>query len=442
MTHRAPCGATVTDQADHGREETKHAPARGLATDAGTLTTDLDNRRDRMVLLIVAAAMVVLIAYQAYRWPLGINSAATSPTYSDTPFALQATKYVLLALLGTLLLIAMRRRVADALSVSLAVLCAYLVLRTAFYPDWSVALDFAAPIVVTLPFVLAPIPLPVWSRVLRVSVVAFVYVNTVAIVVQVVAYAGWDRVPALSYRGGLLRFGGLWDDPNSSGIASALIIVALASGALRFPLRTKTILIALAAVAVVLSVSLSAVLALVVGLAYLVRRWWVRVALLASSAAAAALFLWGGVNPSIQSRVGEILDSKRSSALGRLQNTWPATDFPVSIVGDPSLGGSIENTMSGTAALFGWIGLALLAFWMLIVWRDTGRTMRAVLIAAFGAAMAVPILTTFPLGTILIVAACLAARDHQAVADPATAQPPRWVREIPRPGKKTRAPDA
>jgi len=371
------------------------------------------------VLLLGLVAGVLLLG-EAYRWPLMVNSSAVSPGYADTPFALQAPKYVALLLVAIALALLLRRVVLDRVSISLGALALYMLIRIACYREWGEwhgALDYAAPLIAAVPFVLLLKPTVVVIRVARAAVVVFVLLNAAAIAVQMVAYAGWGRVPALSYAGGLVRFGGIWDDPNASGVTCALVIVGALAGLLNLSRRYAVAILVLASAELIVSVSLSGVLALAVGLFYLIRRAGLRLAIVLMTAAGTGILFSGWINPSTAGRLGEVVNAKRLSALERLAHVWPAFRLPWVFIGSPSLGGSDEIAVVAIIPWFGLVGLGALLAWVLIVWRASPRDARAVLLAAGAASLALPLLSIFPIGTALVIFGSLAARRIAAQYD-------------------------
>ncbi len=98
----------------------------------------------------------------------------------------------------------------------------------------------------------------------------FVVFNTVSNVVQMLLYAAIGRLPFNGYPGSLVRFGGLWDDPNQAAMVSALVIVGAVAISRRTGSTLNRWLMAAALFNVIVSVSYSATVGLVVGLGVVV----------------------------------------------------------------------------------------------------------------------------------------------------------------------------
>lgn len=197
---------------------------------------------DQLVLLFLYSTQI----YYGYRYALQYNSTETSPTYADTPMAFQAGKYVLFALwlgLAGLTLLFQRRTPSPRRShapfflllfaalfvhAGAMALGRYLTLQEV---DRTYLLTFC--FLPYLPFFclsnLARRPRAMLGRFLELSVLYHAAYSAVAIGL----FLAVGRLPALAYAGGLVRFGGGWDDPNGFGLFSGLIILLLLANPFR-----------------------------------------------------------------------------------------------------------------------------------------------------------------------------------------------------------------
>lgn len=369
---------------------------------------------ERWLLFLVATT---LLLYQAFRWPLRMNTSLAGEGYTATPFTVQAGKYLLLLFLAGLLACVARRVILDGVSIALTALAAWFVVRTALYEgDWRFAADVAAPLVIALPFVLQLSPGRWLWRMVRGFVIAFTFVNGAVVVSQVVALLAFGRLPGLSWQSGILRFGGLWDDPNSSAAACALVILALASNLLNVGQRLRVGMVVICALCIVAALSASGTLVLVAGLFALVRSLRAKVAIALGAAIAAATLIllptkWFGPV------VGHWLSGKRASGMSRIEDPLPTVRFPDLLFGDLGLNGSSETYATSVVSLFGVVGLALFIAWVVQVWRRSAAGPRALIVGALIGSLIVPFPATFPLGTALVILASLGARSPAGVPD-------------------------
>ena len=169
--------------------------------------------------------LILCTVYQSYRYPLQINSAGTSPTYSDTPFVLQAGKFIL----------------AFPLLFLAAVRCVH---KTAPLKQWLIVLGVLFLSIYSLSKVLGDsnptyLDLSFWLLFSLFSVLAIdaVDISTIdhylrylliyalgSTLIEVALFVAFGRLPALAFEGTyLVRFGGFLDDPN--GFAAVLFLL-------------------------------------------------------------------------------------------------------------------------------------------------------------------------------------------------------------------------
>jgi hypothetical protein len=190
-------------------------------------------RRVQPMEMIFLVFLVISQVYYGYRYIMQYGAEGTSQTYQDTPFIYQATKYLLAGILfiasSVILAARYRARVsitngANLFLIALGGFCAYsMVVDLTMIGDDSTAFGHTAflkgfffiPLLALLPYHYRG----------RKSLMAYFSVvvvfglmyHVIYSVVQIVWYFAFGRVPALGYLGGLVRFGGGWDDPNGFG---------------------------------------------------------------------------------------------------------------------------------------------------------------------------------------------------------------------------------
>ncbi len=361
------------------------------------------------------ATLALCLVYDAYRYPFRINSTLT-PGYSNTPFALQAGKYVLLATICIALLLWARHPLALP-DILLVLACGWIGARSLAAVAAShktESFDVAAPFVFGA-FVAVLLPPLRVGRLAYLAAAAAVVVHAVVNVIEINLWAFTGLLPGLSSPGDALkRFGGLWDDPNSVAVFSALVIVFLVSRR-----SYAWWLIGLAAFNILVSISYSGIAALVVGLWVLLlsRRTKLALALLpVIVGAAVAVFLFPFEHiPG----AGSWLAAKQDSALLRVhKSTLPTPDSWLFGSAVPNLSESSVAALVNTAGL---ISLCLVVAWLVVCVRQTPATNREwlipILVAFVVTSQLVPYIGVFPLGTLFPIVLSLAARRHAAAKE-------------------------
>lgn len=192
-------------------------------------------RRAGLGLADLAFGSLILLAfyYLAYRYPLQIGSSLTSPTYTDTPPALQTGKYVLIV--AILLIVAtaaavrgpLGERTRDAHPLSswaLLLLSVFAILKGLFAGSVD---QIIVGLVSLVPVVLSSLSARrnVDGRRLAVAVVIYAVISVVVDAVQFVLYRVQGRLPSLGYEGSIsVRFGAVLDDPNGYALIVALAV--------------------------------------------------------------------------------------------------------------------------------------------------------------------------------------------------------------------------
>jgi hypothetical protein len=342
---------------------------------------DAATRVERVVTIIVAITFIGANVYYFHRWAFRFSSANTSSTYTDTPDAWKLGKYVLMALvivgLWTWLVLRAgigRQHLSRLLDRGVRWPLAFFLYAGTVTAMGLTQADearqllpwfFFLPVVLAIPVVwTGRPPFDVWRK-FGIGLVAY---HVMFLTLQVVGYFVFDKVPALSYRGGLLRFGGGLDDPN--GFAMLVVLPLLLTVTLWRSFSRTLFAAAVAAMFLVMLVvpsSFSALIGCVAGLASLaviMRRPRILLDVVAgvSVAVFAALLV-----PYVR----DTLSRKSESARGRFDFDGSGTgngigdyisDLTVAgfLFGSPNSRLSSENAYVLAFSAFGVIGLGLL----------------------------------------------------------------------------------
>lgn len=230
----------------------------GLARAQGVMRTE---GADRAASRLLAIVLILVLYYLSYRYPLQINSSLTSPSYSDTPAALQATKYALYAALAAAVAlyfaVSRSRVIFERVPVPSGIVLATIVVT--LWPVTQAVLFQRSDLIETGIFFLVPaIMLLAAPSIdvlpLRRILMAFVVVAVLVNIVQIALYLVEGRLPALAYAGTIsIRFGSLWDDPNGFAVAIAYLL-PIAAGAFRV-LRVPLVILLLGSLVISQSVT-------------------------------------------------------------------------------------------------------------------------------------------------------------------------------------------
>jgi hypothetical protein len=390
----------------------------------------------------------VAVLYDIYRYPFRINDSSTSSTYRDTPLTLQAGKYALLGVLALILLVYAIRNRSDLarprrVDLLLVALGSYAFIRAciAGLSNHSTAsLHVVLPLVCGVPFAVAAAcwvaAVPGRAATFVRAAVAFggavVALHALANIAEIGAWITTGRLPALAKHHGLVRFGGVWDDPNGCAAFSALVVTAILGGALQAGRRLTAIVLAAALFNIVVAWSFSGWLVLLVGLVGVgvPKFGWRRVGgALVLLAATAALFL--GLAAAAGTSVSAAASSKLTSASERLQPAYhyavpnTGTGWLIGLNNPPHLEDAFGSWLSATGA----VGFALLVAWLIdLIWTISRGQRYWLLIAAVGflaASVFVPLFLVFPVGflvLLLVSGASSEAPQEIAARSPASAE--------------------
>ncbi len=409
------------------RLEGKALQARPEAESAGALASARSAiRRLPAVPAVVLAASIVAVLYDAYRYPLRINDAATSPTYRNTPLAYQAGKYVILGALTVALLVVVVRNGRDLARLRsgdllLLALGSYALLRGGIATAQThseTSLRTVLPFVCGVPFALAGAS---WVHARAGRSTSFVKAAVLFGAAVVVLHAGvnlvemalWattGRLPALGYSHGLVRFGGIWDDPNGTAVFSALFITAALAGALSVRRRLALVALAAALLNLVVAWSFSGWLMFAIGVVGVgvPRVGWKKVAAgLAVLAVAVAAVV--GLAALTGTHIGSAASTKLSSARSRLglDHHLVHVHGVVAWLAGAAQPPRVEDAFGTWLSATGVIGLVLLIAWLVVVLRSTVAVGRVwLLVAGLGllaASLFVPLFLIFPVGLLFVI---------------------------------------
>ncbi|MCH2239346.1 MAG: hypothetical protein MK060_15830 [Blastomonas sp.] len=178
-----------------------------------------------------SALFLIAFYYLAYRYPFQIGDENTSPTYGPTPVVIQVAKYVTLS--GTIFLIlnvqSLKFRTSNLLTPLITIFAVFsLLICIIFAPVNFGATTRFFEIGFTMIFAIliasANSRLAINRKFIKILTIFF-WFNVIVYIVQLLLFFLIGRLPALGYEGGNVRFGGVWDDPNSAIIPFLLYTV-------------------------------------------------------------------------------------------------------------------------------------------------------------------------------------------------------------------------
>lgn len=183
----------------------------------------------------LVALLLLDLLYYAYRYPLQVNDSGTSATYRDTPFVLKAADDVLFALLlGVVVLVkaadgSLRLNRRHVFAAGAIVVCFSPVLLGG---GMGAVLQVKGVLLYAgLLAVLSAADAAYLLDLLRRNLVRLFLLLLAVDAIQIALFVAIGRPPALAWstdRSALLsqdvRFGSLWDDPNSFGLFLALFV--------------------------------------------------------------------------------------------------------------------------------------------------------------------------------------------------------------------------
>jgi len=181
------------------------------------------NRGVRICLFLF---LVFSLSYYIYRYPLSYNDTSTSPTYTDTPLIFQIAKYavtgVFILVTGFSLISSHNKIIKDTVNVPLIYslfIFVIFILKIPFAdkgsPSEALKTIFFLPIIGVASLTNVNISVKIFVRIIYI----FLFFHFSFDLFQVGNFFLTSRLPALALPGTFfIRFGGLWDDPNSLAI--------------------------------------------------------------------------------------------------------------------------------------------------------------------------------------------------------------------------------
>lgn len=377
----------------------------------------------------------------------------TSPTYTDTPLSIQLAKYLLYAaIVGAYTVMPLSAAkfqlprykiglwMAIVMAISLVVQAAIVTVITSDLANLWCFL-----------FLSVFIPLMLYPHSFGFSVVSierclrwFVYITTAASIVQVGLFMAIGRLPALGWEGSILiRFGGLWDDPNGFAVFLSFIVpFVFFSGISR---SRKVLLIAINLVSLLATQSFTGIFAfgaslLIVPICLFVKPVAVHQArrlfkLYVWIAFAVMLGLWalkhllGEFNLDLIGVATEYLAQKQGSVEGHKESLDALLNADLqSILGLAPTGFGVESGYAGVLLNYG--AGALLVYALLFA-AIVGRSIRVVranhskpgiavfygaafFLVAYGVAMFnLPLQRVFPVNLLVILFAALVCQTYR-----------------------------
>lgn len=392
-------------------------------------------RRVSAVPALLLSTSAVAALYDSYRYPLRINNATTSPTYRNTPLDLQAGKYVVLAVLALILLgyVIRNRRIfagPRSIEIALGALCGYAFVRAciASLSSHSLAsLEVVLPFVCGAPFVLVA---TLWIIAAPGRAASFirgaarfgggvVLLHAIVNTAEIGAWATTGRLPALAYAHGLVRFGGLWDDPNGTAAFSALVATAVLGGALGVRRRVAAIVLTAALLNLIVAWSFSGWLLFLIGLigVGVPRFGWRRVSgALALLGAAVALVV--GLAAVSGTNIHAAAATKFDSAAQRLHlsHHFAGAGSAVGWLVGMNHPHRFEDAFGTWLSTTGVVGLALFVVWLVAALWSVARCKRYwLLVGGVGFVVAsafVPLFLVFPVGLFFLIAVSAGGAGH------------------------------
>jgi len=168
-------------------------------------------------------ALLLCTVYESYRYPLKLSFSGTSPTYSDTPLAIQIPKFIITLIICLIAIPYISRRSFTFRKWALAVL----VVCMSGYPVFKAVMAESgdkSPYLVAAFWPLAALIVVLSTNAITITALDryFRFVLIYALVstaIEVFLFVATGRLPALAYTDSFsVRFGGFLDDPNAFSV--------------------------------------------------------------------------------------------------------------------------------------------------------------------------------------------------------------------------------
>jgi hypothetical protein len=215
----------------------------------------------------VIAGFTVLLLYNFHRYIFQYNFEGTSPTYTNTPTIWKIGKYlIMLLILSFFYLNASYKWRLNKSFFYIYGLVLFIItiniLNVIIYGDVNIdELQYCFWFFLTLPYWFVKEKLVDFNINFTRMITIGAWVLLISNVIAIGNYYITGRLPALGYEGGLVRFGGFWDDPNAFGIICVFLFYYFAS-------QGKILLSLFTVISILFTFSFTAYLVLIVSMAY------------------------------------------------------------------------------------------------------------------------------------------------------------------------------
>ena len=211
--------------------------------------------------------------YLWYRYAFRYNSTLTSPTYYDTPTIWKIGKYIIIVVFLGMYVVLNGFKIKSSykkLTILLMAVSIIIFVKAVIVKDIEFFAKWVLMIWAAYPMLTIRMTDGFQVRFLQINKVIFIF-HVVYSAVQCGLYILQGRLPALAYRGGMVRFGGGYDDPNAFAIYLMLPIAYILYNIIKEHGKTKDyILLAICIVLLIMTISFAGFLALgIVGILFL-----------------------------------------------------------------------------------------------------------------------------------------------------------------------------
>ena len=208
-----------------------------------------------------------LLLYNFHRYIFKYNAEGTSPTYANTPLVWKIGKYIILSMILVVFYAVLNytQKISKWFLVIYGLILLVLVINLLNFIIYGVfdteETEYCYWFLLLIPYCFSEdsifsIKLN-YDKLLTVAAVILFLSNGLALA----NYFLTGRLPALGYEGGLSRFGGFWDDPNSFGIICVFYFYY-------FVRRERYFLTGIAVVSIIITFSFTAYLLLLLSIVY------------------------------------------------------------------------------------------------------------------------------------------------------------------------------
>jgi hypothetical protein len=213
------------------------------------------------------AGFCTLLLYNFHRYIFKYNSEGTSPTYTNTPLIWKVGKYLILSMIMACFLSCVNYASRVNKWFVFTYLVVLIILLVNFLNFFIYGVFDAEETEYCFWFLLLTAYWFTEDSVFNININYNKLLTNTALVlfisngIVIANYYATGRLPALAYEGGLVRFGGFWDDPNAFGIVCVFYFFYFIN-------RQKYILSCIALVNIVLTFSFTSYFLLLISIGY------------------------------------------------------------------------------------------------------------------------------------------------------------------------------